>query len=82
MSTQHSLFATRTSAEANWTNSFSRGQDAGVACPPTAACIAVAGPVLHNKVAMTNRNWVIDGSEVRARCIVPSHGCSRITHTT
>lgn len=32
--------------------------------PPEAACIAVAGPVSQNKVNMTNRNWVVDGSEV------------------
>lgn len=40
-------------------------QDAGTVEPPEAACIAVAGPVSQNKVTMTNRNWVIDGSEVR-----------------
>lgn len=33
--------------------------------PPEAACIAVAGPVIQNKVDMTNRNWVVDGAEVR-----------------
>lgn len=40
------------------------GQDAGTVVPPEAACIAVAGPVSQNRVVMTNRNWVIDGSEV------------------
>ncbi|CAN0180018.1 unnamed protein product, partial [Laminaria digitata] len=39
-------------------------QDAGVVEPPEAACIAVAGPVSHNRVVMTNRNWIIDGGEV------------------
>ena len=34
--------------------------------PPETACIAIAGPVIHNKVVMTNRNWSIDGNEVRS----------------
>ena len=44
---------------------WNRTQDAGVVVPPEAACIAVAGPVSQNKVVMTNRNWVVDGAEVR-----------------
>lgn len=40
-------------------------QDSGAVVPPEAACIAVAGPVSQNKVTMTNRNWVVDGAEVR-----------------
>ncbi|CAM9447383.1 unnamed protein product [Discosporangium mesarthrocarpum] len=39
-------------------------KDAGCTEPPMAACFAIAGPVSNNKVVMTNRNWVVDGSEV------------------
>ena len=31
---------------------------------PTAACLAVAGPVESNRVVFTNRNWVIDGADL------------------
>ncbi|CAM9123498.1 unnamed protein product [Pylaiella littoralis] len=42
-------------------------KDSGVVGPPEAACIAVAGPVIQNKVDMTNRNWVVDGEEIEER---------------
>lgn len=46
-------------------------KDAGIVDPPAAACIAVAGPVTHNKVDMTNRNWIVDGSEVEEKFNIP-----------
>lgn len=39
-------------------------QDAVKACPPTAACFAVAGPVKNGKGQMTNLPWAIDGDQV------------------
>jgi glucokinase len=36
--------------------------------PPTVACLAVAGPVKNNRVALTNRQWIIDGSELEEAC--------------
>ncbi|CAM9327330.1 unnamed protein product [Ascophyllum nodosum] len=42
-------------------------KDAGSMAPPETACIAIAGPVIHNKVVMTNRNWSIDGNEIAER---------------
>lgn len=46
-------------------------QDAGVEEPPEAACIAVAGPVILNRVEMTNRNWSIDAAEASGCAILP-----------
>ena len=34
---------------------------------PAAAVLAVAGPVDHNRVTLTNRGWVVDGAEIAAR---------------
>lgn len=34
---------------------------------PSAACLAVAGPVERNAVRFTNRNWVIDGSKLESK---------------
>jgi len=34
--------------------------------PPPAAVLAVAGPVQHNRVTLTNRSWVVDGTEIAA----------------
>ena len=34
----------------------------GDAEPPRAAILAVAGPVEHNRVRLTNRGWVVDGA--------------------
>lgn len=34
--------------------------------PPAAAVLAVAGPVQHNRVTLTNRGWVVDGAAVAA----------------
>ncbi|CAB1109771.1 unnamed protein product [Ectocarpus sp. CCAP 1310/34] len=39
-------------------------EDADLVEPPETACIAVAGPVIANRVVMTNRAWVIDGAEI------------------
>ena len=35
--------------------------------PPSAACLAVAGPVERNAVSFTNRDWVIDGGALERR---------------
>ncbi|WP_244072438.1 glucokinase [Nitrosomonas sp. PY1] len=38
----------------------------------SAACFAVAGPVIdHQKAKLTNLNWVIDSSEIAAQCSLP-----------
>lgn len=34
--------------------------------PPRAAVLAVAGPVVGNRVRLTNRGWVVDGAEIAA----------------
>lgn len=36
-----------------------------VDCRPTAACVAVAGPVAEGKARMTNLNWILNGEEIR-----------------
>lgn len=32
---------------------------------PKAACFGVAGPVINNKVTLTNRDWVLDGHQLQ-----------------
>jgi hypothetical protein len=38
------------------------GKVTGDSTLPQILCLAVAGPVNHNRCTLTNRNWVIDGN--------------------
>lgn len=43
-------------------------KESNVSSVPVSACFAVAGPVLKNKVTLTNRgHWVIDGDAIAAK---------------
>lgn len=39
--------------------------EAGVLSPPSTACLAVAGPVNNNSVALTNIGWIIEGHKLQ-----------------
>ncbi len=46
--------------------------EANIRDPPSAACLAVAGPVKDNRVVITNRaDWVIDGWILQERFKIP-----------
>ena len=37
----------------------------GVATPPGAAILGIAGPIINNRVTLTNSVWTIDAAQLR-----------------